>query len=159
MGGIMRLRNKKTWEIGYLHSDSDGKVQVARSIGYNYKYYDTLTELAEEWEDLTEDPKEYWHIFGTNITKTQEGLDEIYDKRNKEIGNYFSSEEEARRAVEKLKAFTRLKDKGFRFDYVGDYEFLCGNGFEVPIRATIPPEFYEDEEVKKDLIALFGGEE
>lgn len=72
--------------------------------GYKWKY-----------EEDYEEPKEYWHIFGTNITKTQEGLDELYDKRNKEIGNHFSSQEEAEKAVEKLKAWTRLKDKGFRF--------------------------------------------
>ena len=34
----------------------------------------------------------------------------------KQIGNYFETKEEAELAVEELKAWKRLKDKGFRFN-------------------------------------------
>lgn len=118
----MKLRNKKTGVIvdlvqGYIKDSYYGQkieikpVAISNKEGY---IYDSLAELNSEWEDY-EEPKEYWHIFGTNITKTQDGLDEVYDKRNKEIGNYFESKEEAEKAVEKLKAWKRLKDNGFRF--------------------------------------------
>ena len=116
----MKLRNKKTGEMGIInHFDNQCIVIYPIDENWNAKgdkkyVYHSLAERNKEWEDYVE-PKEYWHIFGTNITKTQEGFDEIFDKRNKEIGNYFETKEEAEKAVEKLKAWTRLRDKGFRF--------------------------------------------
>lgn len=69
----------------------------------------------------------------------------------KQIGNYFKTKEEAEKAVEKLKAWKRLKDKGFRFtgwdrhpDFDGDY------------RITASDEWNCDD---KDLDLLFGVEE
>ena len=123
----MKLKNKKTGETGYyLHTHRDYKTGVLKVAvlkdgvpfsefkPYEPIYdYDSLAELNEEWEDAPE-PKEYWHIFGTNITKTQECLDELYDKRNKEIGNYFDSREEAEKAVEKLKALAEAKEDGLK---------------------------------------------
>lgn len=81
--------------------------------------------------------------------------------RNTTGGYHFEpcTKEEAEKAVEKLKAFKRLKDKGFSFDPVDRYEALCGNGFNIPITATMPPEAYTDTEVSKDLDICFGGEE
>ena len=66
----------------------------------------------------------------------------------KSIGNYFETKEEAEKAVEKLKAWKRLKDKGFRFvEYDTEH---CG-------LSTIY--FVYDNEIdKKDLDLLFGGE-
>ena len=93
----------------------EDKIEVYCTEKMKHRKYNSIKDFTDHWEDATEEPKEYWHIFGTNITKTQEGFDEIFDKRNKEIGNYFETKEEAEKAVEKLKSFKRLKDKGFRF--------------------------------------------
>lgn len=116
----MKLQNKSTGEIGCLvcsFGKTPEKITVVEYIdgkrGSKVWYYNSLAELNEEWCDY-EEPKEYWHIFGTNITKTQECLDELYDKRNKEIGNYFDSREEAEKAVEKLKALTEAKEDGLK---------------------------------------------
>lgn len=109
----MKLRNKKTGEIGYLHS------------GYNYKDYNSLAELLEEWEDYEEpEPvKPYWFINDLDGEPMKCDLKNCgksnfikWGEHRKEIGNYFSSREEAEKAVEKLKAWKRLKDKGFRFE-------------------------------------------
>lgn len=102
---------------------------------------------------------EYWYVTdnGYICTNTDDG--DSWDEYRKEVGNYFSSREEARKAVKKLKAWKRLKDKGFEFNPVDKYEALCGNGFNIPITATMPPEAYTDVEVSKDLDLLFGGEE
>lgn len=92
----------------------------------------------------------YWYIneFGTatEVTHTREN---IYDKSRKNFGNYFGTKEEAERAVERLKAWKRLKDKGF--------------GFESWFGASKDISFWLDTEIDgdiaKDLDLLFGGEE
>ena len=68
----------------------------------------------------------------------------------KSIGNYFETREEAEKAVEKLKAWKRLKDKGFRFD--------CWYGGSKDIAFSIPQEII-DKPTAKDLDLFFGGEE
>lgn len=108
----MKLKNKKTGEIATLTLSSNGEELLLMKNNEMVTRNVKLSDL-EVWKDY-EEPKEYWHIFGTNIAKTQEGLDEVYDKRNKEIDNYFETKEEAEQAVEKLKAFKRLKDNGMR---------------------------------------------
>ena len=122
----------------------------------------TIKNLSdiEEVKDY-EEPKEYWYIDWTpeiGVYHTRDvGSDA--DKRQKEIGNYFETKEEAEKAVEKLKAWKRLKDKGFEFCCDIKYENLCGNGFNISLNAIMPPEAYADIEVSKDLDLLFGGEE
>lgn len=69
------------------------------------------------------------------------------------------SQDEAERMAEKMEALQRLNAKGLEFDYVGGYENLCGNGFEIPITATMPPEQYNNKAVAEDLKVLFGGKE
>lgn len=139
----MRLRNKKTGEI------------ADKSLFINYN---SLSELNEEWEDYEpEEPKEYWYIDWTpeiGAYHTRD-VDSDADERQKEIGNYFETKEEADKAVEKLKAWKRLKDKGFKFDgYDSGHNSnkdLCGQAyFKVG-------NFWFD--IKTDLNLLFGGEE
>lgn len=107
----MKLRNKKTGEIIEKYP---GKFVI--NSGEQIRQYDSLAGLNAEWEDY-EEQKGYWYIneFGTatEITHTREN---IYDKSRKNFGNYFETKEEAEKAAEKLKAWKRLKDKGFRFD-------------------------------------------
>lgn len=149
----MKLRNKKTGEIGYLHSDSDGQIQAARNTGYNYKHYDTLAELVEEWEDAPES-EGHWHIRDGEVYWS-EIKPCIRTEKRKEIGNYFETKEEAERAVEKLKAWKRLKDRGLEF-----------NGWILPDRKiglSLPASFFPckgriDKETEKDLDICFGDE-
>ena len=101
----MKLRNKKTGEIVIL-------------IDHIFDQYNSFSEVNEEWEDY-EEPKEYWCIDwtgGVNHITLLDGSD-TYEENKKEIGNYFKTKEEAEKAVEKLKAWKRLRDNGFKFDY------------------------------------------
>lgn len=95
---------------------------------------------------------EYWYVTdnGYICTNTDDG--DSWDEYRKEVGNYFSSREEARKAVEKLKAWKRLKDKGFRF-----------NRWEIPdepktshIKLVIEAEM-DVPDSPYDLDLLFGG--
>lgn len=160
----MKLKNKKTGEIVEVeslgHADS-----LKKKFGYQVtlswkvdehlntcKTYDSLAELNAEWEDY-EEPKEYYcidwtepnGIYRTNYVDTR-------DDFNKEIGNLFESKEDAERAVEKLKAWKRLKDKGFKFAGWGceNQKLYAKIQFNKKAWAT---------ETEPDLDLLFGGEE
>lgn len=156
----MKLKNKKTGEIGYFcFANWDSPVLIIMDKnGVQLAKYNSLAELNEEWEDY-EEPKEYWYIDYDGGILCSEIDNSSAEKMMISMGNHFNSIEEAEKAVEKLKAWKRLRDKGFRFEPVDRYEALCGNGFNIPITATMPPEAYTDAEVSKDLDVCFGGEE
>ena len=111
----MKLRNKKTGEIGEPRIQyQEIYIDTENHMTYCYK---SLQGVFEEWEDYNE-PKKYWCIDwtgGVNHLTVLDGIDE-YEKAKKEIGNYFEAREEAEKAVEKLKAWKRLRDSGFRFN-------------------------------------------
>ena len=109
----MLLRNKKTGEIlhiGNIIVENPKKIDCGELTKCS-----SLAELNDEWEDYN--PKVFYYINENGgvlryIPSDPEGEDETYIKYQKEIGNHFSSGEEAEKAVEKLKALKRLKDKG-----------------------------------------------
>ena len=150
----MKLRNKKTGEIGWLYCDyiSVPKTMTVfsedKDLSAHHWDYSSLTELNSEWEDAPEERKEYWYY-----DTTKNGVEKITHLEDKEkdqaIGNYFTTKEEAEKAVEKLKAWKRLKDKGFRLSSVVD-DFFC-------LDIYISDESYEA--IKDDLKIVFGDEE
>lgn len=78
----------------------------------------------------------------------------------------YQTKEEAEKAVGKLKAWQRLRDKGFEFNGWGLFEYAgCDNydyspqiGFSIPALDKDEPYGYPDE-IEKDLDILFGGKE
>lgn len=121
--------------------------------------YNSLAELTEEWEDY-EEPKEnkfYWIDYDGEIVKDGTTPFDNDTEAMKAIGNWFETEEEAERAVEKLKAWKRLKDKGFRF-----LGCDCDDN-SIAIDSTIGDMREEDCAVNaliaRDLNLLFGGRE
>ena len=148
----MKLRNKKTGEIGNLAprgcEDERLWVWIDNKSKPEYRY-NSLAELNEEWEDY-EEPKEHWCItmYGgiTRIKDDEEPIDDLI-----EIGNYFNSKEDAYDAWDKLKTWKRLKDKGFRFrNWYWDK-----NGMHGFINFSIKSANIDE----KDIDLLFGGEE
>ena len=147
----MKLRNKKTGET----RDFDG-INVLKNSDCTIAQfsYDNLAELNEEWEDYRE-PKDFWYIdvdgdVYESFTLNQYNLDKISS-----IGNCFETKEEAEKAVEKLKARKRLKDKGFRFRGLGvdNYEID-----DIKYEMKEPPITHDCQEMK-DLKLLFGGKD
>lgn len=136
----MKLRNKKTGEI--------------RELPDGFFCGDNLKKICEEWEDYKE-PKEYWFIDtseGAVVEQTEE-MFELTDKERKQIGNYFETREEAEEAVEKLKAWKRLKDAGVSFKPT-----TIGHKWYLEPHAS--PEnrtFKESQDLYKDVILFFGG--
>ena len=124
----MKLRNKKTGEIVRVEFLNNWQTDDGTEIGFrvggglDVYSYNSLAELNDEWEDY-EETKEYWYIYADGDIYKDVQDDVRKDNGCKEIGNYFETKEEAEKAVEKLKAWKRLKDKGFRFDgYNPDFE-------------------------------------
>lgn len=139
----MKLRNKKTGEIKAFD-------EVMREA-YKWNNYNSLAELNAEWEDY-EELKEWWYIDIHGPHKVTNN-DEYYQQvkaASKEIGNYFETKEEAEKAVEKLKAWKRLKDKGLIFSINKDEMKIIYDFSEISAWTT---------EVELDLDLLFGGEE
>jgi hypothetical protein len=146
----MKLRNKETGEIRKGEAREDGIYLYDEITGQWYKY--ELDLLASGWE-YYEEPKEVWYIDFQGVVRSASREENEWFKEN-EIGNYFETKEEAEKAVEKLKAWKRLKDKGFERVFsleLGDA--LCG-GETVEFKLLI-----DDKDLIEDIKLLFGGEE
>ena len=153
----MKLRNKKTGEIVERVDISIRKVGV---VFNNDETYDTLAELNEEWEDVPEEPEEYWYIDCDGGILCGETDNSSAEKMMLSMGNHFDSLEEAEKAVEKLKAVKRLEDKGFR-PKMWEWEYIYDDNIsgELIIKAHIDDATDSDGKYTKDLDLLFGGEE
>ena len=149
-GELMLLKNKKTGEIKEFVL-FDGKNELQGGA--------TLKDLVKEWEDAPEEPKEHWFIdYDGGIIPFNRNKETATDNLMKQIGNYFETEKQAEKAVEKLKALTKLCKKGFEFNSVE----MFGMGL-IRIEASIPinekTTLQERSNITDSLYLLFGGEE
>lgn len=139
----MKLRNKKTGEIKELKDIMSAMI--------DNHVVPTLVAIENEWEDVPEEPKEYWYLSGRGEVRCIEDDGVKFDKDHKAIGNYFESPEEAELAVRKLKALKRLKDEGMSI-----YSFKkekTGIDLDFYTLTILAPRD------KDSLDILFGGEE
>lgn len=99
---------------GYLEIDNSvNKIMVKNDNKDTVAEYYSIAELYRYWEDYEKPKMLYWINYDGSISSAEEGT--MSFKNQKVIGNYFESYEEAEKAVEKLKAWKRLKDFGCRF--------------------------------------------
>ena len=153
----MKLKNKKTGEIMQLSvkCENGGELRTF-DLNTNTDKPITLAELNAEWEDMPEEPKElYWVNYDGSISHAEEGTMSFV--KQKQIGNYFDTREEAEQAVEKLKAWKRLKDCHIKFDldFVMNeikFTYRIGGG-------TLQSVLGKEEIIFEDLKMIFGGEE
>lgn len=158
----MKLRNKKTGEIIELLTKPSFVKRNDDYLQSEVNTFNSLAELNQKWEDY-EEPKEYWYIGdgGEVYGFSDYYLDTEIEETHRKIGNLFETKEEAEKAVEKLKAWKRLKDKGFRFTLtpgVGSLDITPGK-FQIEITADMPAKWFCCDAVQKDLEVCFGGEE
>lgn len=142
----MKLRNKKTGEIWTLTNRNEGTSAVIWvSNGSQTHVIESIEELANNFEDY-EEPKEVWYIDFQGMVRSASKEENDWFREN-EIGNCFETKEEAEKAVEKLRAWKRLKDKGVYFTRMkAHHHCIAING-------------WARDDIKKDLDLLFGGEE
>ena len=129
-------------------NDEIGEIAVECS-GCTY-YYNNLAELCEKWEDY-EEPKKTWFIDAYGSVRDREAMTLAVGWDNKPIFE-FETKEEAEKAVEKLKAWKRMKKCGLRFWDLDTVHLKIGYSFENYTKEDIP-------QLKKDLALIFGGEE
>ena len=138
----MKLINKKTGEIGYTAVLESKAIVVMDENAIQLGSYNSLAELNDEWEDYDE-PSDYWFIdCDGSVYQNCQNSTKTHTNHHKVIGNYFETEKEAKKVVEKLEAWKRLKDRGFRFD-----------------NFVLSDEQIQDNKVIEDLDLLFGGED
>lgn len=172
----MKLKNKKTGETGYyLHTHRDYKTGVLKVAvlkdgvpfpefkPYEPIYdYDSLAELNEEWCDY-EEPKEYWFIDEFGLVQKEieyyyeENKEAVHDKRIA-VGNYFETREEAELAVERLRAWKRVKRDLVSLNWQRERDGSFSVWGEFKTGNTLRADVYLDIH-SKDLDLLFGGEE
>ena len=153
----MKLRNKKTGEIADLDdwtlTGANDRITVESDHDMTKIFdYNSLAELNEEWEDY-EEPKGYYYVTTSGLIKYDDTPFCAIHKDRKEIGNYFNTREDAELAVRKLKAWKRLKDKGFRFGHwvtvrekkCGKVEFKCD---DIRLGFDEAQKFYNDMYIK-----------
>lgn len=155
---MKQVKSKITGDIGELDFDSKEGVFIVVYYDLNTKetvksYYKSLEDLCEEWEDVPEEPKEYWYISDTGDVCSSRDTESQIAVYCKEIGNYFETKEEAERAVEKLKAWKRLRDKGY---YFKSWK-IDKLHFSVELR--VKEYDFLTKDLRHDLGLLFGGEE
>lgn len=142
----MKLRNKKTGEIKDVEPITIG--------GFR-----SLAELNEEWEDYEEPKAYYYYIDNADSVMITTDCGFRIDERREELGNYFKTKVEAEQAIERLKAWKRLKDKEFRFNnwaFNGDGANCTDMVFDAKLKRLSA---LEADEMCEDLDLLFGGEE
>lgn len=151
----MKLRNKKTGEIGYTSIIQSKSIFVMDENAIQLGDYDSLAELNKEWEDYNESKKFcYINIDGMVIEDNlARGWSDEMLKDMKAIGDYFETKKEAVKVAEKIKAWKRLKDEGFRFNCWKNDEDRCLGDF------IIYAEIKHLDNIKDDLELLFGGDE
>ena len=147
----MKLRNKKTGEIGKILKQLSEDNQLDVITDNKLYVVKSLAELNAEWEDYEEEENIWWLDNEGRVNHVTHEVGNNFEN-NREIGNYFETKEEAEKAVEKLKAWKRLKDKGFRFKTWG-WDDSSNN--EYTIYFTLDSKSGD----AIDLDLLFGGEE
>ena len=156
----MKLRNKKTGEVvecSIIPIDGNGYVNESLL----FENGDSIEELNKNWEDY-EEPKEYWFITSCGAVEVYTDAEQpAVADMHKQFGNYFESEEEAEKAVERLKAITRLNKCGLRFEGYDDRDRANGGDIVIYAHVDIPNNNLLEEaqpDMLKDLDLLFGGE-
>lgn len=143
----MKVRNKKT-----------GVIKNFALVATNDSANDvTLAQVNDEWEDVSEEPKEYWYLSDVGEIVYMKDDGSKFDKDHKFIGNYFETPEEAELAVRKLEAWKLLKDMGFKIEgirYRNHKSYIEWN-----ISQKVRDDHFTSEAFNDALHFFFGGEE
>lgn len=140
-------------EIGDVWVKAEDNVMSPEGKG-NIKMHESLFKPFNDWFEDYKEPKVGYIIDPMEedcVSADDSGYEVAEVERAKELGIWFETEEEAVKAVEKLKARKRLENKGLKF---GDFECDFKEG-----KGTLYFEIDKFEFNYDDFDLLFGGEE
>lgn len=163
----MRLKDRKTGEIPEkiesLCCTEDGRIMLCYINNgiRELEFYDSLSALNEKWGEY-EEPKEYW------LPMSDEPYPFVgndWEKEGLATGLISLSKEENDKKRKRLKAWKRLKDKGFKFEGIRE-DYTKFSDRHLPFRdGTRYLHFNKSEDDEwmkenwKDLDICFGGKE
>ena len=113
----------KAGEIFYL-SDTGNLIRESDNVpAYSWTTLEKFPNILTDWFEEIKEPtrwkpeidQEYYLLGSDSSVKVDEWCDLSTDRNRFEIGNCFKSREEAEKAIERLKAWERLKDAGLKF--------------------------------------------
>lgn len=141
----MKLRNKDDGRVKEFGIDETKSFPYYLRDEFGNTYWaKTLKEIADKWEDY-EEPK---GIIDICLNTGFSGFWRVQIDYN--------DREEAEKAVEKLKAWERLKDRGFKFNGLSTTVFDApGIEYDIDEEAVR----FLNSEANKDLNLLFGGKD
>lgn len=128
----MKLKNKNTGEIVEI------TMPITDGYGWSIKA-DSLVELCEEWSDYEEEPKS--SALDLMILTLTDFIENEPDEDKIDL-------EDCKQMLGKLKAWTRLKDKGLKFKGISGYD-------EIHFWFPNPDDMFENSDTRKDLDLLF----
>lgn len=153
-GTICEIREPDNYSKSVFEVNADGslveimdrgELRVIRDEGKFDEWFEEVDE-SKAWKP-EEGGKYYCISYGGSVYLTRYFSDKI-DRHLFEIGNCFKTAEEAEKAVEKLKALRRLREKGLKFK---SWE---ASGIHITIHASIPDISCSSRDVT-DLDLLF----
>lgn len=115
------------------YKDENNSINIPKSNQDKMKRDGTFDEWFEEIEESKvwkpKEDEEYWYTYGNGDFESDIFPDESDNKYSQsmaksrvEIGNCFKTVEDAKKAIEKLKALRRLREKGLMFkEWYCDY--------------------------------------
>ena len=120
---LKNLPTFKAGEIFYL-SDTGNLLRESDNVpAYSWSTLEKFPNILTDWFEKIKEPtrwkpeKNQKYYYAASSGRILDDVLGDYDSDQKlfNIGNCFQTEEEAERAVEKLKAWKRLKDSGLKF--------------------------------------------
>lgn len=113
----------KAGEIFYLSDMGNLFRESDNALAYSRSTIDEFPNILTEWFEEIEEPtrwkpglgQKYYFLDSNGLVYNNIWADDSIDHSRFDIGNCFESREEAEKAVERLKAWERLKDAGLKF--------------------------------------------
>ena len=104
-------------EIEKLKEKQEELKRELEELDTQIKELKEQNEIKEDYKRWrTQEGKSYWYIDSDCEAFKEFERNDDYDNARYEIGNYFRTKEEAKKVVEKIKIYTRLKDLALRLN-------------------------------------------
>ena len=101
-------------EIKKLKEKQEELKKEIEKLGTQIKGLEEQEKKCKRWR--AQEDKDYWYIDSDCEIYKEFDRNDDYDNARYIIGNYYKTEEEAEKVVEKIKIYTRLKDLALRLN-------------------------------------------